>query len=130
MQSFDNMNTRTVVLTLTEEHAKLVARACEFYARMKMGQFNEVVWNFLDRKLDGDQYCIRRDLAEANLLEARKSIYPELKGVGHSYGIGKFEDADKTFDIYQVVEYALGSNKEPWSYYKLPKCEIKSTNVT
>ena len=41
----------------------------------------------------------------------------------HSYGYGKFPDADQSFDVYQVLRYALGSDRKPWSLTELPKCE-------
>lgn len=109
-----------IQLTLTEEQARIVAKACEFYARMRIGQFYEVTWNFLDVQ-SADEYCRRREEAERLLLEVRKQIYPDLTGAGHSYGIGKFEDADKSFDVYQVIRYAMGGSY-PFSYHDLPKC--------
>ena len=112
-----------IKLTLTDEQAKIVARACEFYARIMMGQFNEIVWHTLDKDLMCDDYCERRDNAEQLLFEARKYLYPELRGVGHSYGIGKFKDADMSFDVYQVIRPFFGDNRTPFSYYELPKCE-------
>lgn len=110
-------------LTLTEEQAQIVSNACEFYARVRMGQFNEIVWHTLDFGLKSGEYCIRRDEAEKLLLEARKHLYPELHGVGHSYGIGKFEDADQAFDVHQVLRYAMGDDRKPFSYHELPGCE-------
>ena len=111
-----------IKLTLTDEQAKIVATACEFYARVKMGQFNEIRWLCM-RDFSAPDFCKRKDEAERLLWEARKKIYPDLQGAGHSYGMGKFEDADKSFDVYQVIEYALGGKREPFSYYDLPKCE-------
>lgn len=110
-------------LILTEEQAGIVASACEFYARIRMGQFNELVWHTLDIRLHSDDYCPRRDEAERLLLEVRRQIYPDLFGVGHSYGIGKFEDADKAFDVYQVLRHAMGDERRPFSYHQLPKVE-------
>ena len=109
-------------LQLTEEQAQLVARACEFYARIRIGQFNEIVWECLDHSLPTEDYCSRRDLAEIALLQARSSIFPDLHGMGHSYGIGKFEDADKSYDVYQVLRKAMGDRRDPYSHYQLPVC--------
>lgn len=111
-----------IELLLTEEQANIVASACELYARIRMGQFNEIVWHTLDMKIPSDEYCPRRDEAERLLMEARKQIYPDLYGIGHSYGIGKFEDADKAFDVYQVIRYLNGDPRSPFSYHELPKC--------
>lgn len=52
--------------------------------------------------------------ANKYLLDARKAIYPELNGIGHSYGVGKFADADRAFDVYQVLRHALGDPREPF----------------
>lgn len=111
-------------VTLSGDQAELVSGVCEFYARMKMGQFKEIIWYFLDMKLPSDDYCERRDEAEQLLLKARESIYPDLHGIGHSYGIGKFEDADKVYAVHQAIRYAKGHWREPFSYYPVPKCTV------
>lgn len=110
-------------LTMTEEQAKIVSIACEFYARVRMGQFNEIVWNMLDIKIPSGEYCERRERAEQLLLEARKQLYPDLHGAGHSYGIGKFIDADMAFDVHQVIRHEMGDERPPFSYHSLPICE-------
>lgn len=115
-----------IELQLTTEQAKVVAQACEFFARIKIGQFDEITFLCLSHSLSGDDYCTRRELAVKSLLEARKVIYPELHGIGHSYGIGKFADADRAFDVYQVLRYALGDPRTPFSLDEpLPTCTIK-----
>lgn len=112
-----------IKLTLTEEQAQVVSTACEFYARIRMGQFNEILIATMSGDVSFDNFCSRRKEAERLLLEARKQLYPDLDGIGHSYGIGKFMDADQAFDVHQVLRYALGGKKEPWSNYPLPECE-------
>ena len=120
------MNRSMIELTLSPEQAEIVARACEFYARIKMGQFDEIPYHCLQHELPGSEYCNRRQAAEKALLEARKFIYPELHGVGHSYGVGKFHDADRAFDVYQVLRYALGDPRVPYAFGDpLPICKIK-----
>lgn len=112
-----------IQLTLTEEQAKIVSAACEFYARVRMGQFSEIAYHTLDLSIPCDNYCDRRDEAEKLLLEARKQLYPELHGAGHSYGIGKFEDADLAYDVHQVLRNQLGDDRPPFSYHELPECK-------
>ena len=107
------------ILELNEEQAEIVSRACEFYARVRIGQFNEIIWHTLGSEMPED-YCGRRELAEQKLLETRRIIYPELHGIGHSYGMGKFRDADLSYDVHQVLRKAFGSGKEPFSYNELP----------
>lgn len=110
-----------IELTLTDEQAQIVATACEFYARVRMGQFQEIYWRCLEVN-GADDYCARRDAAERELLNARKYIYPELSNsFGHSYGVGKFKDADLSFDVYQVIRREYGDKRPPFSYYELPK---------
>ena len=111
-----------VRLELTDEQASVVATACESYARVRMGQFQEIYRKCLSVK-DVDDYCVRRDNAERELLNARKYIYPDLHGLGHSYGIGKFKDADQAFDIYQVIRVLFGDERPPFSFWELPKAE-------
>ena len=114
-----------VVLELTEEQARIVSIACEFYARVRVGQFKEIVIHTLDLGLPCDVYCKRRDNAERLLLEARKELYPELHGAGRSYGIGKFEDADRAFNVHQIIRHAMGDERVPFSYHQLPVCKVE-----
>ena len=111
-------------VVVSDAQAELISGVCELYARVRMGQFKEIIWYFLDMKLSSEDYCERRDEAEQLLLKARESIYPDLHGIGHSYGIGKFEDADKVYDVHQVIRYARGHWREPFSYYPVPKCTV------
>lgn len=114
-----------IELTLTTEQARVVAQACEFFARIKMGQFDEIP-HLLLANVTGDEFCRRREATEKLLLEVRKYIYPDLFGIGHSYGLGKFQDADRAFDVYQVLRYALGDPRTPFSFDEpLPTCVMK-----
>lgn len=115
-------------LHLTEEQAEILSTACEFYSRIRIGQFGEITWNCLDIR-EAENYCERREAAEDLLFAARKFIYPDLHGVGHSYGIGKFDDADISFDIHQSVRYALGNSRKPFSLRPIPVCEVKQNTT-
>lgn len=86
-------------------------------------------WKMLDDDLPTDDFYDRADEAGRLLLEARKKIYPELVGAGHSYGIGKFDDADIAFDVYQVLRVLFGDNRAPFSFIELPKAERVDKNV-
>lgn len=108
-----------IILRLTEAQAKICAQACEFFARIRMGQFQEIVW------LCGKNHCAEDyDAAQRAWLDLRKQVYPDLDGPGHSYGVGHFPDADTAYDIHQVISRELGG-KEPWSLNALPECYIK-----
>lgn len=60
------------ILELTEEQAKIAARACEFFTRIRMGQFPEIPYLCLRGEISGRKYCTRRNIAEKYLLDARK----------------------------------------------------------
>ena len=113
------------VLTMTEEQAKLIAEACEFFCRIKIGQFGEIIWKTLipQEHIEIDDFCERRDTAEYLLFKAREYIYPELRGIGHSYGIGKFRDADIAFGVYEVIRHALGRGDGPYFEKDVPSIE-------
>lgn len=120
-----------IELHLTKEQAETVSKACEFFARIKMGQFDEIPLLCLSHELPGGEFYNRRTSAEKTLLEARKHIYPELHGIGHSYGVGKFYDADRAFDVYQVLRYALGDPRTPFSLDEpLPVCIVKEDDAS
>ena len=122
---------KEISLILTEDQARVVSRACEFYCRVYLGQFQEIPFELMiTQSMSDADWCYRRDEAEKKLLEAREFIYPELHGIGHSYGVGKFEVADKAWNAYQVLRYALGDERRPYAFYgeKLPVCKVSETD--
>lgn len=129
-------NETTYILELTNEQAKCVKTACEFYARMRFGQFQELPWDMLD--VCAHDFCERRDAAEKLLFDARKYIFPELKGREHSYGVGHDYRADSAWEIYEAVRYAIAWHENPdgggtvdydtpmhFSGACVPKCYLK-----
>ena len=121
-------------LTLSEAQAKVVAKACEFYARIGYGQYREILWNFLDWKADDAHE--RSEEAEKLLYEARAKVYPELGAhIGTSYGIGHFDHMDRAYDVYQVLRYAFEKEDDKLPFRHEPftllneafaKCEVES----
>lgn len=111
-------------LILNKEQAWLVATACEFYSRIMLGQFGEIAFRLMLHD-HGENYCLRREEAERLLFEARKHIYPELNGRGHSYGIGKFDEADKAFDVFQVIRKEIFPESGPVFTYQKKIPEFK-----
>lgn len=109
-----------VELKLTDQQAKIVSRACEFYARIVLGQFKEILFELVNDETV-DSITEHRDEIESLLYEARDLIYPDLHGVGHSYGVGKFEHADKAYDVHQAIRTLFGDTRESFSYYDLPE---------
>ena len=121
---------KQIILTMTEDQARVVSRACEFYCRIYNGQFQEIPFELMLRQDMADgEWCYRREEAEKKLLEAREYIYPELYGAGHSYGIGKFECADKAWNTHQVLRHVLGDDRKPYAFFgeTLPECEVRET---
>lgn len=116
------------VLTLDKEQAGVLSRACEFYLRVFLGQFNEIAFELLLFQDDDiNKWSYRREKAEEALLNARSYIYPELHGTGHSYGVGKFRCADIAYNIHQVLRHALGDERSPYALFDttLPGIEVK-----
>ena len=90
-----------------------------------MGKFREIIWRTLSMRHETEDYCQRRDLAEEYLLKARRYVYPELFGIGHSYGIGHDKVADFAYDMHQATRSHLGKYVESFSYYQIPKLIAK-----
>lgn len=114
-----------VELKMSENQARIVSRACEFFARVRMGQFNEVIWLTMTAIASRDDFNARRDAAVEYLLKAREQLYPELHGFGSSYGMGQFEEADTAYDVYMVLRKLFGDPREPFSQSKEPLPEAK-----
>jgi hypothetical protein len=119
---------RKFELVLNEEQARLVMTACDFYSRMMLGQFQELTYRAMD--LRAEDYCERRESADTLIFEARKYIFPELHGRGHSYGVGKFKDADQAYDVFQVIRKGLHPDAAPvFSYQeKIPTFAERTTH--
>ena len=118
---------KEITLKLTTEQAAILNDACEMYMRTFMGQFDHIVFELMVMQPMNDKWCDRRDAAEDKMMEARQYIYPELHGRGHSYGIGRFREADIAYNIHQVVRHALGDERKAYDIYDIgmPKCEVK-----
>lgn len=110
-------------LTMTEEQARVIARACEFISRIKMGQFDEIIYECLTHQVNDADYCERRESAMNLLYDARREIYPELHGMGHSYGLGRFRDADIAFNTHILIRHALGYGEPPYYDSNCPTIE-------
>lgn len=99
------------ILDMNEAQAKQADRAFELYARLRMGQWRELIDLCLD--LAADDYCERREILERSLIAARKTAYPELSGIGHSYGVGRFEDADLAWELHEVLRNKIAWTEHP-----------------
>ena len=133
------MSETKYILTLTEDQEAVVEKACEFYARVLNGQFDEIAFETLMRRISEDNYCNLREQMEQHLLRARECAFPELgRYAGHHHGVGRDETSDRAWNIYQVLRHTRSWHKEPKGGYSvdfdppmdvsgvgLPKCEAK-----
>lgn len=126
------------ILEVTLEQARLIARACEFYSRMRNGQYSELGFEYMMYKHD-KAVSFDRDHFEQVLYAARPFVFPDMRyGVQQHYGVHHDQRSDEAWDIYESVRYALAWHEHPeggdwvdfrepmnWSGNPLPKCRIE-----
>ena len=99
-------------LDMNEEQACMVSRALELYARLRCGQWDELIELCVPRSRE--DFCIKRDFLMPALMDARCIAFPELtKSRGHSYGVGSFEDADLAWEVYEVLRNKIAWTRHP-----------------
>lgn len=128
---------KTVTLTLTEEHAQTVQDACEMLMRMKLGQTampTEFMMGWpkmLENKDEIDRYCAMREVAELAL-----STF--LLATGCKAGKPKDQIEMLAYEIWGTIRHALWMHDHPrgdeWSTaaqeplsesgLDMPKCEV------
>ena len=100
------------VLDMNEEQANIVDKALELYTRLRIGQWRELL--DLCVPLSDEDYCKKSDALIPVLLEARQIPYPELtSNPGHSFGVGKFEDADLAWEVHEVLRNKMAWTRHP-----------------
>lgn len=128
---------KTITLTLTEEHAQTVQDACEMLMRMKLGQTRfptELMlgWPYNLDKYDVNEFCLRREIAETVLRAF-------LQTVGNPEGTPKDDVEHMAYEVYGTIRHALylanGGDKNGWSVaaqkplnesgLDMPKCEVR-----
>ncbi len=92
-------------LTITEDQARALQKACEFLARIKIGQVAEVVDHLPLISGNINNRC--------DMIDGLEFLLKPMCGLGKnsSYGVGKFEDADILFDLYEVIRHRLSWDK-------------------
>ena len=123
----------TYTLTMDDETANVVKRACELYARILFGQWEELSWEMI---LQDRTFVERRPDCEAFLGLARAAAFPDLVP-GQSYGVGHDRTADTAWHAYQAIRYAIAWHDHPegglavcfdkpmkFSDAPMPKCEV------
>lgn len=121
----DNIDTeQAYILTITQEQADIISKACDLYSRIRLGQFERLVDHTLEERLcdglDVSEFVKRKNDATDLLEDARKVCFPELKQ-NSSYGIGNDKNAAIAFGVHQVLRhYAGNDDREPLDYW----CEL------
>ena len=123
----------TYTLTMDAETARVVSRACEFYARILFGQWDEISW---EMTLRDKTFMDRRQECERFLGLARAAAFPIL-APGASYGVGHDRTSDTAWNAYQAIRYAIAWHDHPEggitvnfdtplrvSDAPMPKCEV------
>lgn len=99
-------------LVLSTQEARFLCRVTEFFARMRMGQWDNIVYTCID--IRDNAFCEKRDELIPRLMTCRVMVYPYLRThYGSSYGVGKFLDADTAWEIYEVVRYRMAWTEHP-----------------
>lgn len=98
-------------LTMTEEQARITVAALDFWMRMRLGQWKELVGLCLPYE-QNVEYCDRRDEAELRLMSVRDFVMPELPHNG-SYSVYNFPETERAFNILKAVRSAIAWHNNP-----------------
>lgn len=102
------------VLKLREEDARIVSRACEFYTRLHIGQFDELVFELMQMQPGDDSFSQKREIAQSLLMTVRSLMFPELPPfAGASHSAGHTEKDGRAWNVYQVLRHAIAWNNHP-----------------
>lgn len=128
----------TYVLTMNEEQARQTIAALDFWMRMRIGQWKELIDLCLPYEPGkADEYCEKREDAEKILMQARQVVMPDLHGDGHSFGVYNFSETERAFNVLKAVRSAIAYHHKPeggWTVdfdkplavhvvEEMPKCE-------
>ena len=128
---------KTVTLTLTEEHAQTVQDACEMLMRMKLGQtampteFMIGYPTILNNKAEIGRYCAMQEVAE-------QALSTFLLATGYKEDKPKDQIEMLAYEIWGTIRHALWMHDHPradgWSTaaqeplsesgLDMPKCEV------
>lgn len=106
-------------LNLTEEEATVVLQAMEFFVRIRIGQWRELIELCLpmtnindDRSVE--EYLEKQESIEIFLMAARKIVMPELpKDLHGSYGVYNHKDTTILWEIYQTLRRTRAFHRNP-----------------
>ena len=105
-------------LEMTEEQARVTVAALNLAMRVWLGQWREIIeccMKYEPKKMD--EWCERRDEAEAVLLQARKIVMPELTGWGNSYGVYNRPETERIYNVLLAVRSCIAYHEHPEGGY-------------
>jgi hypothetical protein len=123
---------------MNEKQARTVIAALDFWTRMRIGQWKELVELCLPCDYEHiDEWCRKRDDAELLIMSVRDKVMPELS-YNASYGVFRFEETERAFNVMEAVRSAIAWHKNPQGGYEviydrprainvaeeMPKCEV------
>ena len=105
---------RTVTIEVTEDQAKLISDALDFYCRIGLGQFNAIRQHPSIRKyLWKNKKEKYHEIAEEELTIARNKLFDMKVGLNGSKGINSNDVDDSVrvaHDIRQVIRHEFWKN--------------------
>lgn len=128
-------------LEMSEEQARTLIGAIDLAIRIRLGQFGEIIEQCMDLDTGNiNEWCQRRDDAEAVLLQARNIIMPELRDINSlsgSHGVYAKEETERAYNVLLAVRSCIAYHNKPEGGYtvdfrrpmnihvneELPKCE-------
>ena len=100
-------------LTMTEAQARVTIAALDFWMRMRLGQWRELAELCIEYELgNAEDYCRKRDDAEQILMDARKTIMPEIPR-GSSYGVYHFPETERAFNVLKAIRSCMAWHDHP-----------------
>lgn len=125
------------IIEMNEEQLVTVNTALEFYARMMIGQWQEIGTHCLD--FADDDYCEKKEKLDEGLAKLRPIAFPDLPAdLSASHGVMAVDKALSAWEIYEVLRNRLAWTKNPeggWSVdfqkpisfsgKELVKCTVK-----
>lgn len=108
-------------LELTPDQAKFLCRVCDFYSRMMIGQWDELFWYLnYNKEISCSDIIDNKEEFEEYLLKARDLVFPGLNhSFGHSYGVGKFTNADHAYEMLEVIRNKIAWTEHPEGGYSV-----------
>ena len=131
-------------LEMTEEQARTVIAALDLANRIRLGQWGEIVEHCMewDKETETiESWSMRRDDAEALLLQARDIVMPDLRSM-HSlvggHGVYAREETERAYNVLLAVRSAIAWHNNPNGDYtvdfrrpmaihineEMPRCEV------